>query len=285
MARSFDTLDLVAAHRRLLDLFEERPHLGARASGIEAFQTYHQRAVFRLTWDGHPAIAKLIWHAQKARAVNGQTGALKQMAEALEGRSAHVPNVLHIAPKAGLFVISFVEGPSGLEHLREGRMAEVIEAGRLWLSEATRTTLAQRPFPMARFTQKLDSCAGGPAQDVVERTRTLLAHAPETLTIAAGHGDYWPGNLILSPDGPTAIDLSGHRDIPLIEDITRFARGVSEHNEAGLTEVITAPLLSLLPEDEARQCFDLFYGLALAQKIHASGGIGYAHERARFLSL
>ncbi|MBW6416699.1 phosphotransferase [Celeribacter sp. PS-C1] len=285
MARSFDTLDLVAAHRRLLDFFEERPHLGARASGIEAFQTYHQRAVFRLTWDGRPAIAKLIWHSEKARAVSGQTGALKQIAEALEGRPAHVPEVLHIAPKAGLFVISFVEGPSGLEHLREGRMAEVVDAGRQWLQEATRSNRMQKPFPMARFIRALETCAQGPAQEVADRIRSLLENAPETLTIAAGHGDYWPGNLILSRNGPTAIDLSGHRDIPLIEDITRFASGVCEHNEAGLTEAITAPLLSLLPEVEAMRSFDLFYGLALTQKLHASGGNGYSQERARFLGL
>lgn len=286
MRRSFDTLDLVAVHRRLLDLFEERPHLGARATNVEAFQTYHQRAVYQLKWDGRPAIAKMIWHSAKARAVSGQTSALKQLRGALEGRPAHVPEVLHIAPKAGFFVISFIEGPSGLEHLRTGgAIAEVVEAGRLWLAEATRDSRTLRPFPVARLTRKLDSCADGPARDVVERTRKLLEHAPVTLTIASGHGDYWPGNLILSPDGPTAIDLSGHRDIPLIEDITRFARGVSEHNEAGLTEAITAPLLSLLPEEEAARSFEIFYGLTLAQKIHASGGIGYAHERARFLTL
>ncbi|PTQ71257.1 phosphotransferase [Celeribacter persicus] len=284
MARSFDTLDLVAAHRRLQNLFDARPHLAVRATDVEAFQTYGQRAVFRLTWDGRPAIAKLIWHSEKIRAVNGQTSALRQMAEILKGRSAHVPQVLHIAPKAGFFVMSFIAGRNGLEHLRAGgTIAEVVEAGRLWLSEATRTDRREGPFPMERILRKLADCAEGPAADVVAQVRTMLKDTPESLTISGGHGDYWPGNLILGPDGVTAIDLSGRRANAVIEDIACFAQGIAEHSEFGLTDEIAQPLLTLVPPSEAAHAFPIFSGLALARKLHAGGGLGYAHERARFL--
>jgi hypothetical protein len=286
MARSFDTFDLVSAHRRLEDLFIERPRLAARAQEVEAFQTYGQRAVFRLIWDGRPAIAKLIWHSEKTRAVNGQTSALKQMAKTLEGRPAHVPQVLHIAPKAGFFVISLIAGKSGHELLRDQGAAaipELIQAARLWLSEATRNDRKPGDFPMTRAQRILDDCAHGPARDVVLRTRDLLQNAPQTLTICGGHGDFWPGNLIIGPAGITAIDLSGRRSNALIEDIACFAQGLAEHSESGLTPEITAPLLSLLPEVEAARAFPIFSGLALARKLHACGGLGYAHERARFL--
>ncbi|WP_066705742.1 phosphotransferase [Celeribacter ethanolicus] len=286
MIRSFDTLALTAAHRRLEALFTERPHLAARAKDVDAVQTRGQRAVFRLLWDDHPAIAKLIWHSEKTRAVNGQTSALREMLETLAGRPAHVPQVLHIAPKAGFFVISFIEGKSGDELLRDrgaAALPELVEAARLWLSEATRDDRHPGAFPMARARRILDDCADGPARDVVLRTRDLLKHAPEILTICGGHGDFWPANLIIGPAGVTAIDLSGRRSNALLEDIACFAQGLAEHSEFGLTSAITTPLLSLLPEAETTRAFPIFSGLALARKLHAGGGLGYAHERARFL--
>ncbi|WP_460274960.1 phosphotransferase [Celeribacter sp. ULVN23_4] len=286
MTQPSDPLDL--AQNKLSELFRERPHLAARAEDVELLRTRGERAAFSLHWDGRPAVAKLIWHSEKVRAVSGQTGALKELVAHLGAGPAQVPEVLHIAPKAGFFVISRVVGTSAEDILRHGGEKEIpgiAKAAAFWMSHASGLRRETKAFPFDWFEDRLDTFTLGIAADVAARTRELLKTAPNEITFWAGHGDFWPGNLMLDGKTVTAIDLAGRRDIPLIEDYARFAMGLTIYSEEGLTRKITDPLLQGLPGNEAKRAFPIFYGLLLAQKIQASGGLKHAHERARFLAL
>ncbi|SDW31821.1 phosphotransferase [Celeribacter indicus] len=288
MAGTLDLFGLDSARARLDKMFAERPHLSSRATDVRIVQARGERAVFRLCWDGRPAMAKLIWHGKAAQAVSGQAGALREMCAFLGRGPAQVPEVLHVAPGDGFFVISAVPGQSAETLLTRGGEAEVpraADAARLWLSRAAGLRRDTVPFPRAWLHRQLDALSHGDAADVAARTRQLLHEAPQSLTRHAGHGDFWPGNLMIDAEAITAIDLAGRRDIPLAEDIARFAHGLMGHSGDDLVERVAAPLLSLLSGEEAAQVFPVFHGLHLARTIHGTGGLRHLHERARFLGL
>ncbi|NIY78192.1 MAG: phosphotransferase [Rhodobacteraceae bacterium] len=287
MSRAVNQDEIAADH--LARLFQDRPHLAARATDIELIQSISQRATYRLTWDGRAAIAKQIWHDNRANAVTGQSAALKEMGDHLnrDDAKARVPEVLHVAPKAGFFVIARVPGENARQILRregEAALPRVARAAQLWMTAASGLHKEVKPFPHTRIAKQLDALSQGIAADVAERTRALLFQAPDALTWSAGHGDLWPPNLMLDGDSVTAIDLAGPRNYPVVEDLARFARELTEYSESGLTDRITDPLLAGLLPDDAR-AFPIYYGVALAQNIEASGGLKHGHERARFLGL
>ncbi|SFI48234.1 phosphotransferase [Celeribacter neptunius] len=270
MARSFDTFDLIEAQRRLVALMQARPHLGARLTVRETLQTYDQRAVFDIDWDGQRAIAKLIWHDNRAPAVSQQSAALKRMAARLTP-PAFVPEVLHIAPKAGLFIISYAEGETALNLMKKADRAtaeRVVEAARIWQEAATKERHIA-PLPRARIARQIAALPTN--EDPLTRwLRARLDAAPEALTHVPGHGDFWSGNLILDGDRITAIDLGPQQQMPLINDLARFARSLLQHcpeaqNTPPWSSDLLAPLLSLLETEEDRNSFPLIYGVELAR--------------------
>lgn len=272
MPRSFDTFALIDAHRRLEDLFTERPKLRARADQVEAVQTYDARAVFYLTWGGAPAVAKLIWHSHHAGAVSSQVTALKRMADILQGTtSATVPEILHFAPKAGLFVMRRLIGESGHHILEDqGRAAvpQVAEAAQHWAAAMSRSTRHEGPFPRTALLQNLTTLASDRNQQVIEKTKHLINTAPPVVTHVPGHGDYWPGNLILNGTEVGAIDLRPQKAMPLAEDLGRMACSLAVKNgDAALSAAITGPLWSLLPDAEHRHAFWVYFGLKLAAQV------------------
>jgi len=272
------------AQKLLLALIKERPNLANNLEYEEVIQVQASRAVFLVRWKGQRAIAKLIWHENKQAAVVNQTEALKKMADQLVP-PYFVSGVLHVAPKAGLYIMRYVTGETAAERLKGNdpdKINTVVGDAMRWLTAATGERF-EAPIDknylhgrLENLIGQADNAAGTQhMKRLAKSTQFFIDNMPDTITRYNGHGDFWPSNLIMGKDTmdrekTTAIDLLPQKDIQMVADVARFIafHGCYSKERAyflGLPLKAARSVALHLGKKETYRNLPVFYGLQLAE--------------------
>ncbi len=196
--------------------------------------------VFRLTAPDRSRVLKLdprdIPHKRLCR----EYARLTELAPVFEGHShAGLIEPVYLAPDGQFMVSNFVEGETADALVRTAangdRIAEISRAGGLWLSvlhnSQPAVSSAYDPGWVIRQLYKITDAAGsaGPAINVLRRAELMyqLAQRLEIVRRAdcprvPSHGDFNCGNLILSEDRVTGLDIAADPQKLAIYDIVDF---------------------------------------------------------------
>lgn len=269
----------IEAVKRMDALLNARPHLAERLEIHDVLTTKAERAVFDATFDGRHAVAKLMWQSGAPEALGRQINALRRRLPQMADGPVRVPEILHVAPGAGLMVLGFVEGKTGHTLETDAGFPQLLAAARLWIETAAQGNTHESPAPRKGLRRQLDALR--PASDepaladllakVTAATRAHIDATDAPLTRTLGHGDFKPRNLIIGPDHVTAIDLSGHDTLPLVADIARFVTAASVGENGGpdtwgVAPHILAAMTTCLTDDDAKW-LPAYIGLNYAQRL------------------
>lgn len=289
MARELSELEhLLDAAETLREVQSRRPAI-ARFEVASAVKTNAQSTVFEGRYEGAAAMLKLFHGEDRTERARAQKRELLRLSAFMDKGHYRIASLIAAWPGEGITVTARIAGTNLdraiAEAPPEDRAALVAGAGK-WLAHliapATRESEFGGRYWVRARGAALAGIKGGEdgklARALAQRLEALLPTvAGHPITQARSHGDFAPGNLILTGAALYGIDIQNAHWLPLAKDLARFLvflqsthpRPAARHRfgiAAPDYDALTDEIPALAAADRERH-LPFFVGVELADKL------------------